>query len=542
MPRRVLLVAAFLASLASTRADASPRATSRRVSSADAASARRDASAPPARTWSPPPVHHDLPDLPPRRRALPARGGETAPGSPDPIGVPWRQTPTFFPAFAAGYERPGPLAGEVAAVTLDAGLRAPRYGFSRVLGYFPPRPVPSPADDPSIALASVPLIAWGSGAHNTCAHGDNVELMTHLASWGVASLCPEVLPEPYPGDERVLFALLRFARDENADPGSVIHGRVRVDAMGVAGYSLGGGRVIRGLAVLQREAEEEAEREAGETKAAAPRGSTDEPLTFKNERDAARVRVRARAQEVDGSEKEVEGSGREVDGLGKRRDASRRRDAPSRRRRRLLGGGRGDAARGRCFEGGGGGGGFVGDSSAACVASLCRSAITIQGWNELGGNWWGSGIGGAGPGSAAVRAPLLALASADDPVAEPWENTKREVFDPALGPKLMGVVRGGGHNLGPHYWFGWTVAFLRATLVGDEDARRAAFGTSEGAAAADDDDEDARANATSSAPPFGGHPNVLRAWRAPGEGGETQAFDFEEEAPECPMPVPELSC
>ena len=56
-------------------------------------------------------------------------------------------------------------------------------------------------------------------------------------------------------------------------------------------------------------------------------------------------------------------------------------------------------------------------------------------------------------------------------------------------------------------------------------------------AAAAADAADARANATSSAPPFGGHPNVLRAWRAPGDGGETQAFNFEEEAPECPMPV-----
>ena len=30
---------------------------------------------------------------------------------------------------------------------------------------------------------------------------------------------------------------------------------------------------------------------------------------------------------------------------------------------------------------------------------------------------------------------------------------------------MAALVLGGGHNLGPHYWFGWTAAFLRGELM-----------------------------------------------------------------------------
>ena len=61
----------------------------------------------------------------------------------------------------------------------------------------------------------------------------------------------------------------------------------------------------------------------------------------------------------------------------------------------------------------------------------------------------------------------------------------------------MGVVAGGGHNLGPHYWHGWTTAFLLSEMTGDDAAAAAAWG--------DRDDENAE--------PFGAHPNMESAWR-----------------------------
>lgn len=40
----------------------------------------------------------------------------------------------------------------------------------------------------------------------------------------------------------------------------------------------------------------------------------------------------------------------------------------------------------------------------------------------------------------------------------------------------MGVVAGGPHNLGPHYWYGWATAFLLGELVGDAAAAAAVWG------------------------------------------------------------------
>jgi hypothetical protein len=58
----------------------------------------------------------------------------------------------------------------------------------------------------------------------------------------------------------------------------------------------------------------------------------------------------------------------------------------------------------------------------------------------------------------------------------PWNANQFPLYEEASGAKLMGVVAGGGHNLGPHYWLGWTTAFMMAELMGDYDATLAVWG------------------------------------------------------------------
>ena len=74
----------------------------------------------------------------PRSAARLPTGGETSPGSPDPISVPFRATATFHPAYAGAYGAPGPHAPAVTtrAFDLSLGDRA-RYGFGRVVASFP---------------------------------------------------------------------------------------------------------------------------------------------------------------------------------------------------------------------------------------------------------------------------------------------------------------------------------------------------------------------------------------------------------------------
>jgi hypothetical protein len=154
---------------------------------------------------------------------------------------------------------------------------------------------------------------------------------------------------------------------------------------------------------------------------------------------------------------------------------------------------------------------------AACVAQSVRAAVSLQGWNE--------GRGGA------FATPLLLLGSDDDAVVTRWRDGMARVFDSATGEKILGVVRGGGHNLGPHYFFGWMTAFLRGELYGDADAKEAVFGT-----------DDARSLA-----PFGEHPNVLTAHRRflgidrPG-AGKVETFEFENTGSECVAMIPDMSC
>jgi dienelactone hydrolase len=333
--------------------------------------------------------------------------------------VPFRTTATFHPAYAGAYGAPGPHAPAVTSRGFDLSLRdVAVYGFTRVVAAFPfDHELPDASD------ATFPVVAWGVGAHNACTHVDNRETLFHLASWGFVALCPEVFPEPYPGDERALFETLRFAVDRKAN----LSPRLNTSALGIAGYSLGGGRVVRGLASLA---------------AVSDSGSTPESMSPINPESC---------------------------------------------------------------------------DDAACVAKSVRAAVSLQGWNE--------GRGGA------FATPLLLLGSDDDAVVTRWRDGMARVFDSATGEKVLGVVRGGGHNLGPHYFFGWMTAFLRGELYGDADAKEAVFGT-----------DDARSLA-----PFGEHPNVLTAHRRflgidrPG-AGKVETFEFEDTGSACVAPIPDMSC
>ena len=177
-----------------------------------------------------------------RDRARPS-GGETAPGAPDPVSVPFRQTPTYHPAYVpGGYASLGPHASRVATATVSAGFDGDfLYGFRSVVAVYPSA---LDRDD----APRHPIVAWGSGAHNSCGHVDNVEVMTHLASWGFVAYVPKPSPEPYPGDERALLGAMLWALHRDDDPSSMLHRRVARDGLGMAGYSLGGGRIVRGLA------------------------------------------------------------------------------------------------------------------------------------------------------------------------------------------------------------------------------------------------------------------------------------------------------
>ena len=139
----------------------------------------------------------------PRSAARLPTGGETSPGSPDPISVPFRATATFHPAYAGAYGAPGPHAPAVTSRAFDLSLRDQvGFGFSRLVVFFP---FDHELRTTRASDATFPTVAWGVGAHNTCTHVDNRETLFHLASWGFIALCPETLPEPYPGDERALF-------------------------------------------------------------------------------------------------------------------------------------------------------------------------------------------------------------------------------------------------------------------------------------------------------------------------------------------------
>ena len=75
--------------------------------------------------------------------------------------------------------------------------------------------------------------------------------MDHLASWGFIVVCANLAAVVFTGDEYTLANVITFMYDQNADEDSIFHDRIDINAFGMAGYSLGGGRIMRGLAALQ---------------------------------------------------------------------------------------------------------------------------------------------------------------------------------------------------------------------------------------------------------------------------------------------------
>jgi hypothetical protein len=401
-------------------------------------------------------------------------GGETAPGSIDPIAVPFRQTATFHPAWLGAYGRPGPFAPAVSTKAFNLNLQQQTvYGFTRIVAAFP-----FEHDDADESDDAYPLVAWGVGAHNPCTHVDNRETLIHLASWGFIAVCPEVLPEPYPGDEIVLFQSLKFALDKNADATSRLHLKIDTSAIGIAGYSLGGGRVVRGLSALARFDRIAAKRES-------PREN--EFVHSRSRGDQLEEGARSRGEEVGEPHTSL----------------TRRSSSPS---RALLEVDPNTVPPLTCED-------------VACVARSVGAAVSLQGWNE--------GFG------APFSTPVLLLGTDNDIVVGNWRDTIDRVFNAAVGNRLLGVVRGGGHNLGPHYWFAWTVAFLRGELAEDQEARDAVWGTSDGDPAAPDEDP--------SKVPFAKHPNLKFAKRFVLKNGDVETFEFAEEET-CVWLIPELSC
>jgi len=105
-----------------------------------------------------------------------------------------------------------------------------------------------------------PVVVWATGApgifpgtYMPCLNIiENVATMAHLASWGFIVVCPNLLPERYSGDDIDYLRVIQWANRMNGDQGGRFFGRV--SQVGAAGYSLGGGRLIRALAVAEKAA------------------------------------------------------------------------------------------------------------------------------------------------------------------------------------------------------------------------------------------------------------------------------------------------
>jgi hypothetical protein len=128
---------------------------------------------------------------------------------------------------------------------------------------------------PRVAPAKIPGVAWSTGGQGSCdgsrgfadaadgfsreMAGDDKgywlpELLEHAASWGIAAACP-TLPGGVPiGDGRSTVGAALMLADLQpcrvGDVGGGLRPPVIVDRskLGVAGYSLGGGRAVRGAA------------------------------------------------------------------------------------------------------------------------------------------------------------------------------------------------------------------------------------------------------------------------------------------------------
>ena len=243
---------------------------------------------------------------------------------------------------------------------------------------------------------------------------------------------------------------MRFAHDAGIDPSSRFYGTVKLDGIGMAGYSLGGGRVVRAVSAIEARAQAAAQREAAPLEreqriaASAAAAAADEIRWRVNADDA--VENETGSDEEEEEEVNTMTTPEEVNTLTTKESATsasmnraaaasaraaERRRTRTRSTRNLLGSG-GDAQ--RC--------------GASCEATLCRAGATLQGWNE-----------GAGSNSSTS---LLVLTADTDEVAGPWIDNQYPLFARATGRRLMGVVADGPHNLGPHYWLGFTTAFMLA--------------------------------------------------------------------------------
>lgn len=167
---------------------------------------------------------------------------------------------------------------ETTLVEVDAS-RTIMYGFSGALVACPvargTRAMPLPGDPAAFKTsnhgkgATVPGLSWSYGGEGDCAGVEGIaaavddfgpewygelpdygywlpELLEHFASWGVVTACPFLrgVPDGAAGATATVNAARMLVDLQPCGPG------VNVDAgkLGVAGYSLGAGRAVRGAA------------------------------------------------------------------------------------------------------------------------------------------------------------------------------------------------------------------------------------------------------------------------------------------------------
>jgi|AntAceMinimDraft_5_1070358.scaffolds.fasta_scaffold01702_4 hypothetical protein len=180
---------------------------------------------------------------------------------------------------------------------------------------------------------------------------------------------------------------MRYAYDQNFDPESQLFGSIKVDKIGMVGYSMGGGRIIRGLSKIQAGASQvEAQRAQQAAVAASKQAAAVAALLAMYPNTSSAVAAL----------------------LAMYPNASSSATATSNilgpTIRRLLGGDYDQDAEKlqRC-------------DSALCMASLCRVAVSLQGWNE-------------GPGSS-TSTPLLMLTTDLDAAVGPWWGSSHLQFE-----------------------------------------------------------------------------------------------------------------
>ena len=129
----------------------------------------------------------------------PTGGGETAPGSPEPISVPFRATATFHPACRRWIRRPRParrLRGGHHARARPVPARGPAWPRLRPGRGVPVRPRCCPAE---ALRRRVPGGVGRGRAQRVHARGQTRETMFHLSRGGSSSCAPRCSPSPTSG-------------------------------------------------------------------------------------------------------------------------------------------------------------------------------------------------------------------------------------------------------------------------------------------------------------------------------------------------------